>query len=115
MKIRTKSKPKMGLVMMSQRNPPPRGASNKRLTQIENAALRLLRKRILLESSSISFTKEQIEAIVKKGPGPYGGDHTGEIRDALRLYTDSWILPLVDALIRGDRQRLGDLMSSYVR
>lgn len=81
-------------------------------TKIEAAALRELRRLITMENARFSFSEEQVEAIARRG---YYQDHTPEIKEVTRLHRETWILPILDALIDGDNHELRLLSSVWPR
>lgn len=76
------------------------------LTKTERAALRTLRRRIALEPFRGGFSFEQLQTMLHKPNRGGLQDDSTEIRAALRLYLDSWVLPVIDALIKERRDEL---------
>ena len=66
------------------------------MTKIQARALRLLRDRVEFKTASFSLT-----------PGHMSNDNdTDRIREATRVYVNSWVTPLIDALLEGDMRTL---------
>lgn len=93
------------------------------MTKDQTAALNLLIKRVRLEKACITFTAEQRQAIGERrmnGPfalGTKDGD-TGEIREALQRYTETWIVPLLEAIRDGqceDGSKLHEILPQDLR
>ncbi|PCJ18325.1 MAG: hypothetical protein COA96_17045 [SAR86 cluster bacterium] len=80
-----------------------------KLTHWQKRALKKLRSRINLDSASLQFTQEQMDAM--NGRSRSVSDHdTKEIKEASRRYNNTWVLPLLDAVLKGDRD-LAEAMS----
>ena len=63
-------------------------------------ACRVLRARVRFENAGLRL------------PGnPFGSDQTAEIRKATRIYVESWIVPLLDAIEEGN---LGDITDQII-
>lgn len=69
------------------------------LTKAQRRALLLLRHRIQLKDCVLRFEPEQRHAIAERSSPSRVEDDTEEIREAIRLYRESWIEPLLDALL----------------
>lgn len=53
----------------------------------------------------VGFENEQLEEMVKIGGG-FPHNHTEIIREATRLYTETWIVSLLQAIANGDTRYL---------
>lgn len=66
-------------------------------TKVECRALRLLRSRVRFRNAGFAL------------PGLKSEAATAAVREATSLYIESWVVPLIDALERGDTRRLKSL------
>lgn len=72
--------------------------TNRNVSESLQAACRVLRHRVLFKSAGFTL------------PGsPYMQDDTAVIREATRLYTQSWVIPILDAIETGDTRMLKKL------
>lgn len=74
----------------------------KHVPRWQQRACDLLLKRVQYETASIGFTRAQLDAMAQRPR--YLADDTDELRAATRLYTQTWIVPLLEALRDGDRE-----------
>lgn len=81
------------------------------MTKIQLKALKQLRQRLELETCKLQFTPEQRMAIAAR-ENIVGNDDTPEIREASRVWRQSYILPLLDALIEQDTGMLRVLLGN---
>lgn len=82
------------------------------MTKTQKRALELLLKRVRLETARIAFSQAQVQAICERRPRGESGfpaDDTAEIREAMAIYRESWITPLITALLEGDTDLLKQL------
>jgi len=59
-----------------------------------------LRSRVRFETAHLRFPSNHILAT----------NDTPVIREATRLYVETWVVPLIDAMQRGDVQRIKDML-----
>lgn len=71
------------------------------------AACKLLRKRVQFENAGFRLpTDEEMKTGVVSGGGLSNAADTAKIKEATRLYIESWVLPLIDAIEAGDLKSL---------
>jgi len=65
-------------------------------------ACEVLRARVRFKSASLTL------------PGnPFGQDDTQIVRDATRVYVESWIIPILNCIERGDLRLLQEVLSTF--
>lgn len=73
------------------------------LTKTERKVLAKLRERVSLTGMHAHFEQkhiDQLQALLNQNGGAANGDKQREVvRDVLRTYLDSWVLPAFDALL----------------
>lgn len=74
----------------------------KNVPRWQQRACDLLLKRVHYESASLGFTEDQLVAIAQRPR--YMANDTAEIQEATRLYVDTWIVPIIEAIRDGDRE-----------
>lgn len=78
-------------------------------TKADVRALEQLRSLVRMERARIGFSDEQVETLRAKRNRRMADD-TAEIREATRVYRETWIEPLIDALIAGDARKIEELL-----
>lgn len=82
------------------------------LTKTQRRALLLLRHRIQLKTCILRFDPGARQVIAERRSMSMMEDDTEEIREAMRLYRQTWIEPLLDALLNHDTRILQQLLES---
>ena len=76
-----------------------------RLSKTQERALQLILERVQLKGAGLCFSDEQRAAIA----GRFGDrmpDDSEEIREAMQCYRQTWIEPLIRALLENDLDKL---------
>lgn len=74
-----------------------------KVPQYVQDALKLLKYRTNLECASVGFTEKQLQGMVAKpNRGGPGINDVPEMREQLRLFFQSWVNPIIDALAEPD-------------
>lgn len=72
------------------------------LTKYQREALALIRRRIEFESMSVRFTNAQLLDMQQSATQQGMTNHTPQIKEATRLYRETWIIPMIDDLLSGE-------------